>query len=122
MGYKLAAILDGQMCFCKAGLVVFSQQDIIGSCMNITCSGDSTTYCGASKRYLVYGVGDSYTILNVTTNSTMLTLNTAVNITIKYTDNIQYTGNIVSSFFLTKTGYNLIETDLSDSGLTDFSV
>ncbi len=64
------------MCFCKSGLVVLSNQDSLNSCANITCNGDQSTYCGNTDRYLVYGIGNTYTILNISMPQNIVPVNT----------------------------------------------
>ena len=123
MGFKLAAIQDGQMCMCKSGLTVLSQLDVITNCTSILCSGDPTRYCGALNRFLVYGISSIYSITNIVVPSVdTVAINTPLNVTIQYTDMTQFVASFSLSYFLTKTGFETIKYSLSDSGINDVMV
>jgi hypothetical protein len=54
LGYAMAAIENGTMCFCKSSYSIVSTQTSDSQCQVASCPGDSTKACGSTSTYMVY--------------------------------------------------------------------
>ncbi len=55
LGYSLAAIENGTMCFCKTGLTISSTPAISDSeCQSLPCLGSPSLACGSLNNLMVY--------------------------------------------------------------------
>ena len=59
MGFSLAAIETGTMCFCKSSTTINSQPISDSNCQTNTCPGDATLYCGSFGYLMIYQAGSS---------------------------------------------------------------
>lgn len=66
VGYVLSAIEDGNLCFCKSSITVYSIRDNDTSCQSLSCPGDPTLDCGSINNIMVYEAGSSTKINSVT--------------------------------------------------------
>lgn len=57
IGYSLAAIERGTMCFCKFVDGVASVRDDDANCTSIPCAGESNLACGSVTNIMVYEAG-----------------------------------------------------------------
>jgi hypothetical protein len=54
LGYNLAAIENGTMCFCKTGFGIISTKGIDSDCQALPCPGNPKLACGSSNNLMVY--------------------------------------------------------------------
>ena len=54
LGYPLAAIENGNMCFCKSSLTINSANATDSACATIPCAGNTAIWCGSPTNLLVY--------------------------------------------------------------------
>lgn len=64
IGFSLAAIEKGTMCFCKKSNTIFSVKDVDANCQSIACVGDPLQACGSQTNLLVYGAGPLSTVIS----------------------------------------------------------
>ena len=65
MGYAMAAIEQGDKCFCKSTTNVYSVSASDISCQTIACKGSPNLACGSKDNLLVYKVNPSLSELRV---------------------------------------------------------
>ncbi|CAF0863211.1 unnamed protein product [Brachionus calyciflorus] len=57
MGYSLAAIENGNLCFCKSGTNINSVKASDSNCQTIPCEGNVNSACGSMQHIMVYEAG-----------------------------------------------------------------
>lgn len=118
MGYAMAAIEQGDKCFCKSTTNVYSVNASDSSCQTIACKGNPALACGSENNLLVYKVNPSPSELRVNPGTLTISDASSARVISTNVDGVQVYSEIKATIGFNGSAESLV---LSENGELNYS-